>query len=73
VDPRGGGCLLFLNSITGKIIAEKSKYRGVATPITPSLNPPLDAVLTIFAISVLTSGLTLQKSRMISQGTAWPW
>jgi len=36
-----GGCLLFLTSLTGKIIAEKSKYRGVATPITPPLNPPL--------------------------------
>jgi len=30
-----------MNSITGKIIAEKSNYRGAATPITPPLNPPL--------------------------------
>jgi len=30
------GCLLFLKSSTSKIIAEKSKYRGVATPHNPS-------------------------------------
>jgi len=40
-----GGSLLFLNSLTGKIIAEKSNYRGVTTPITPPLNPPLDTTL----------------------------
>jgi len=31
-----GGCLLFLNSITGKIIAEKSNYRGGYNPHNPS-------------------------------------
>jgi len=31
-----GGCLLFLNSITGKIIAEKSNYRMGCNPHNPS-------------------------------------
>jgi len=31
-----GGCLLFLNSITGKIITEKSNYKGSCNPHNPS-------------------------------------
>jgi len=31
-----GGCLLFLNNVTGKIIAEKSNYRGGCNPHNPS-------------------------------------
>jgi len=38
---KGGELFVVFNSITGKIIAEKSNYRGVATPITLPLNPPL--------------------------------